>query len=329
MNPIGGYFEFELPEKTNNYHENALHFQSARGAFLALLQHTKPRCVWIPWYICHSMLEPPAMQGCLVKRYSISKDLMPTHLPELSENELFIYVNYFGLCTDQIDQLIKLGMGKNLVIDNSQAFYASPKREVVATIYSPRKHFGLPDGGLLSTSLPISPPKDQDQGSIERIRPLLIRLGDGAEAGYDAVKLARATLKGLPPLQMSTLTRKLLLHLDVENARQQRNSNFSVLHTSLAGKNLFPILFKDINGPLCYPFWSTTKGLYEWLIKNKIFAARYWPEIRGESDRESDLEFHLSQECIALPCDQRYHKTEMLYISSLIDEFFSTRQINF
>ena len=39
----------------------------------------------------------------------------------------------------------------NIIFDNSQAFYS--KQYGTAGIYSPRKFFGLPDGGILCTDL--------------------------------------------------------------------------------------------------------------------------------------------------------------------------------
>ena len=52
----GGYFELELPAAASDYHAGALRLQSARAALLLLLQQGKPSAVWLPWYLCQSML---------------------------------------------------------------------------------------------------------------------------------------------------------------------------------------------------------------------------------------------------------------------------------
>lgn len=53
---IGGYFSLELSNKrsSNSYQK----FQSSRAAFLAILIHAKPKKIWMPNYICDTMIAP-------------------------------------------------------------------------------------------------------------------------------------------------------------------------------------------------------------------------------------------------------------------------------
>ena len=56
MKEIGGYFELEL-NKNREYHKNALKLNSGRNALIFILMNLKPRKIYLPYYICDSVLE--------------------------------------------------------------------------------------------------------------------------------------------------------------------------------------------------------------------------------------------------------------------------------
>lgn len=57
MKEIGGYFELELPKKLE-YHRDLIKLNSGRNAFKYILEVIKPKKVYIPNYICNSIIEP-------------------------------------------------------------------------------------------------------------------------------------------------------------------------------------------------------------------------------------------------------------------------------
>jgi len=166
---IGGYFELELPAAASDYHAGALRLQSARAALLLLLQQGKPSAVWLPWYLCQSMLEPLQACGIAIRRYALDAQLQPAQLPPLASGEWLLYVNYFGLCDAAVERLLAHYPAGQLIIDQSQAFY-SPARPCLANIYSPRKFFGVPDGGYLSDLAPRLAARFREGGAL--LRPL-------------------------------------------------------------------------------------------------------------------------------------------------------------
>lgn len=91
-------FELALPPASGEYHTHGLRLQSARNALLALLQHGRPTAVWMPWYICDSMLEPLLACGIPVKHYALDSQLGIAGDIPLAAGEWLLYVNYFGLC---------------------------------------------------------------------------------------------------------------------------------------------------------------------------------------------------------------------------------------
>ena len=57
MSVIGGYFELEL-NRSGEYYPVAIDLNSARNALEYILRVKKPKRIYIPYYICSSVLEP-------------------------------------------------------------------------------------------------------------------------------------------------------------------------------------------------------------------------------------------------------------------------------
>ena len=320
---IGGYFELELPPGSGELYPNALRFQSARAAFLALLRAGRPRRIWMPWYNCETMLEPPAMAGVPVAHYRIDERFDIVDDIVLGEDEWLLAVNYFGIGEAALARTFARFGPERIVVDHSQALF-SPPPDCLATLYSPRKFFGIPDGGYLITQLEVPMPEEQDTGSIARFEPLIMRLDRGAEAGYEAIRAARATLRGQPPRRMSTLTQRLLEHIDYGSAQERRLRNYARYHRALGADNALPAPAEPAHAPLCYPFWNHRADLHAALAAQRIFVAKYWPNIRGASGTPGDLEYRLSTQCLALPCDQRYGDAEIESVIAALREAMSS-----
>jgi hypothetical protein len=317
---IGGYFELELPRGAGELYPAALKYQSARAAFASLLQHVRPRRIWMPWYNCDTMLEAPETAGVAVRRYGLDSDLYPEGLDALAPDDCLLYVNYFGVCGRQVSRLLREFAHERVIIDHSQAFYAPPP-DCLGTLYSPRKFFGVPDGGYLLTRIQVQPPPERDTQSFERLEPLMVRFSEGPEAGYGAIQKARISLKGQSPKAMSALTEAMLHSIDYPRALLRRNENFMMLHTALGSRNRFPIPADIPDGPMCYPFFGEITHLHAWLIQHRVFVGHYWPGVRGPLNRDDELEQRLSQQCVPLPCDQRYGSADMERIIAQIDAF--------
>jgi hypothetical protein len=299
---IGGYFALELPLNSGEYHRTALRFQSARAAFLALLREGRPSTVWMPWYICECTTEPLAMCGIPVRRYALDKDLRILSA-EPEPNDWLLYVNYFGLCGRHAAETLERFDRNRVIIDSTQAFFAEPA-DCLATIYSPRKFFGVPDGGYLVTNLNVREPDEIDNGSIGRSQHLFQRLGDAPEPGYADFVTAEASLSKQEPKRMSLFTQTLLSRIQYAEIRAQRVANFTYLHERLVEKNSFPIFLSNNDVPLCYPYFGDNSFLRYELRSHRIYTPVYWPEL-AQSTVVPDFEAKLAQQTVFLPCDQR------------------------
>jgi hypothetical protein len=315
---IGGYFGLELPRGSGHFHPHASRFQSARAAFLALLLAHRPSRVWMPWFACDSILEPLRMSGVPIARYALGADFTVGDQVALQPGEWLLVVNYFGIHDDAVAQVLRHFPSEQVIVDNAQAWYSRP-RPCLATLYSPRKFFGVPDGGYLVTDLRIPEPCIEDSGSRERFTHLLARLAAGAEAGYDAFVAAERGLAEQPPYRMSQLTAALLGSIDYEAAAHRRLQNFTLLHAALARGNMLDLHLSEGAVPMCYPYRPRRAGLREKLRAARIYVATYWPEVLAAASQAPEADRALAQEILPIPCDQRYDTGDMARVLAVID----------
>ena len=306
MNTIGGYFELEL-RKGEHYHKNAIQLNTARNCFEYLLRSRNYSKVYIPYYTCEVMLEPIQELKVGYEYYHVNERLEPAFLPKLTANEAFLYTNYFGLKQKCVKKLA-LVFGKQLIVDNAQAFYAEPLKGV-DTFYSARKYFGVPDGAYLYSDKSLQQEFGQDY-SFERMSHLLKRIDLGAEAGYLDFKKDDEALGNQEIKRMSKLTEAILCGVDYEAAKSKRRENYKKLDEALGGTNRIHLDMDEESVPMVYPYLTDDGLLKKKLIESKIFVATYWPNV-GRWATEDMLERRLMDNLIPIPCDQRYDRKEM------------------
>ena len=314
---IGGYFDLELPrDNSSHMYDKAIYYQSARAAFRSLLQARKPKKVWLPKYICDAMLSPLIDEGIEYSWYDLDENLNVVESIVLEDDEWLLYVNYFGVCQRQVDDLLSRFPVKQIVFDFSQAFFDIPKSEALATIYSPRKFFGVPDGGLLVTDIDVMLPSQQDDDSLLRMTHLLKRLYVKPEAGYSSYLSSEESLGESEPKQMSGLTRRLLGTIDFEKVRKKRIDNFNYLHNRLKDINLFNLDDSKVISPLCYPFITTNMNLRKKLIENRVFVPTYWNDALDRVD--NNWATKMIHNLLPVPLDQRYDLDDMNNLARLL-----------
>lgn len=314
--PIGGYFELELPAIRELPHARLQCFQSARVAFLALLRAGRPSKVWMPRYICNAMLTPLEKACIEYVWYDLTDELEVDPNVRLETGDWLLYVNYFGVCGAKVDALLQRFSPAQIVLDYSQSFFTPPYAQALATIYSPRKFFGVPDGGILYSEIPISQPEELDITSFTRMEHLIRRLGESPEAGYAAYQQAEESLDDLDPRVMSKLSKNILSSVNFEYVRWVRNENFKTLHDLLGdgGGLLAGMGTNDV--PLCYPYVTQDAGLRQRLIRNRVYLATYWNDALDRLG--DDKAERLVRRMLPLPIDQRYRSNDMRRIFDII-----------
>jgi hypothetical protein len=315
--PIGGFFELENSAGDTVFNRTgAILLNSGRSCFEYILKSVKPNRVYFPKYTCDVMLEPLSRQGIDYVFYELDERLELAKEISLKDDEMLVYTNYFGV-KDGYSKKMIADYGNQLVLDCAQAFYFEPTQGS-NSFSSPRKFFGLPDGGILYTYKLLDEDIAVDTSSTERMSHLYKRSELGPEAAYADFKTNDAALSSKPMLGMSELTRRILGSIDFEAAKKIRHTNFKYLHKSLGARNKLE-LETDNACPMVYPFMSDDEGLKQKLIAQKIFVPTYWPNV-FEWAKPEEIEYQIARSIIPLPIDQRYDDSDMKRIVEAISE---------
>lgn len=303
---IGGYFQLEL-QQGDFIHSDGVLLNTARNCFEYILRVREPKHVYIPKFICDVMTQPLEKLKISYSFYQIDENLEIAQELEITEDQLLLYVNYFGIKDNYSKKLIEKYKEK-LTLDCSQAFYFEPNQSS-HVIYSPRKFFGVSDGGILYTDKLLDDKFETDI-SFSRSTHLLKRIDLGAEAAYDSFNADEENLNNQPIKLMSNLTKNILASIDFHDAKVKRKENFEFLHNKLKNSNLISIKIGELDCPMVYPYKTTSKNLRKLLIENKIFVAKYWPNVIDWSD-DNETEYKFAECTLPLPIDQRYGKKDM------------------
>ena len=322
---IGGYFELHVEPK-QDLPFDGLYFNSGRSALEYYLLSSNIREIWLPEYICPVLISVIKRVGVELKWYQIDEQLNPLIDTRIfkSKNISVLIVNYFGIRSDLLKKYYRYRSW--IIWDLAQAFYCKLPSGCVG-FYSPRKFFGIPDGGVLFGSgfknlamldLPRSTASD-------KILHLIKRLDMGAASGYGDFKKARKLIGNEGMRLMSKLALILMQSIDYAKVSRQRLNNYELLHKSLKTINKLILLDTLKEAPLVYPLMLESDKairLREHLIKKNIFIATYWPF--QKKDNFSLRSHALSNSILPLPLDQRYGYEQMKKITISIDEFFNS-----
>lgn len=314
--PIGGYLPLEI-SRGRAFHPDALALASARNCIEYILQAKGYKAAYLPHYCCGALVEPFKSQGIEIRYYHIVDSFAPTSLPELSPDEVFLYVNYFGINTRNAREIAQR-YGEQTIIDNSQAFFAA-HIPGVDTVYSARKFFGMADGAylytdrLLDAELPID-------SSYNRMSHLLKRVDLGAEAGYADFSANEDFLCHRGVMRMSRLTYLILSGVDYTDVAKRRRENFQFLHKSLGPVNKLSVNLEENEVPLAYPFMTDDPCLRAKLIEQKIFVPQYW-KFCDSAAEQTPFEAGLRSNMCALPLSQDCDLDDMQIIINTINNF--------
>lgn len=149
MKEIGGYIEldnYSLPMM----HEEGLKLNCGRNCLRYLIRAKNIKKIALPYFFCDSVINVCLEEKIEVIYYNINEYFYPHEI--VIDDETWLYlVNFYGqLSIEYIKELSKIYSNK-LIIDNAQAYFELPVKNV-DTIYTCRKFFGVPDGGILFTN---------------------------------------------------------------------------------------------------------------------------------------------------------------------------------
>ena len=314
MRPIGGYFSLELPLR-EEYHKDALRLNTGRNCLEYILRARGYKKVYVPYYTCEVVMEPIKKLDISYEFYYVDIHLEIRDSFTLEQDEALLYTNYYGLKQRYVEYLAQK-VGSRLIVDNTQAFYAKPLPGI-DTFYTCRKFFGVADGAYLYCDAVLDEEIEQDY-SYDRMAHLLKRVDLSAEEGYADFRRVDDGLDNQPIRKMSKLTQRMMQSIDYEAIAKKRKKNYLMLHETLGGENNLELPLELDAVPMVYPYLTPVKGLRERLIENKVFVARYWPNVLDWT-LQNDLEYKLSNQMTPLPIDQRYDEVEINRIIEILN----------
>lgn len=314
---IGGFLELE------HYHGKMLHegakaLNCGRNALAYLIKAKKIEKLALPYLICSSITDLCKKLKVQVRFYHINEHFLPEEA-DLEEDEWLYLVDFYGQLSEQ--NIRKLCMTyRKVIVDYAHAYFKMPLSGV-DSLYTCRKFFGVPDGAFLYTDASLEETIQQDE-SFERMRFLLGRY-ERTAAEFYGESVANNEFFALAPIcQMSKLTENLLRAIDYTGVKDARTANFDYLDRRLGDRNLLRLHATE--GAFAYPL-LLGKGAQEVrkkLIFHKIYVPTLWPNVLEELT-ETMYEYQLARNILPLPCDQRYGKEEMEYVSRLVLDILS------
>lgn len=317
---IGGYFELADKDcESAGMPVDGVALNTCRNALeYIILQLQDAKRIFVPFYTCEAVIEPLKRLPVEYEFYHINEQLEIADELSLGEGDYLIANNYFGIKDVYIAELVDKYGGK-LIVDNAQAFFA-PVLPNIKAAYSTRKYVGVADGGF-AVGVSVTHAADyEEDNSLDHDSHLYTRKEKGAEAGFKDYQSNESKLDNQPIRRMSSQTREILSHIDYDAIIEKRRQNYLFLCEALNKRNKLQLPSIDsFTCPMVYPFMTDDESLRGRLIQNKVFVARYWPNVL-EWCGEEEIEYKLATQIIPLPIDHRYSIEDMARVIEIIDE---------
>ena len=319
LKPIGGFFELELSRGNSIYHKTAIPLTNGRACINLILKKTKPHKIYIPFYTCDAIIEPITINKVDFEYYPIDEKLNPLSLPNLSDNEYFLYINYFGMKNSTVTFLIDK-YGENLIVDNTHDFFNLGFKGLWS-FTSARKYFGVPDGAYLYA--PIKIKEKFDRVKEISISHLVNRLAGNQSLAYKQF-LEHEQSFNSKILSISKISELLLSNINYKVVKRKRRDNFLFISRFLDKYNTLQLKGIEKENPFCYPFLPENYIDKSLLYKNNFFIPSYWLDTLQRNKDGFLIEKKLSKNLLPLPIDHRYNKSDLKklidFLTKLIKE---------
>lgn len=307
-NEIGGYIEFEYYHG-KEYHSDAIHLNCARNCLAYLIKVNNIKKIFIPYFLCSSVVEVCHKYNVEVEYYHIDEDFYPIIPSADFSKDWFYLVNYYGQITNK--QIIHYSkIIKKLIVDNVQAFFQLPVQHI-PTIYTCRKFFGVTDGAYLYSDKYLNEALETDI-SFERMEFLFGRFERTASEFYGLYSENNKLFQTEDIKMMSLLTNNLMKSFEYKMIKNIRTRNFNFYEKQF--KNINKLRIKSNIGAFAYPLLiDNGEEIRKKLQKEKIYIPTLWPDV-FDVCVETNLEYNFAKNILPLPVDQRYDIIDIMYL---------------
>lgn len=305
-------------------------YVNARSAIWDVIRQLQPTRAWLPTFLCPVLLSTvPDVSRIEFYCPGSRLDFGTTEwISAVQPDDLVVIIDYFGWNNGRhvIARLKK--RGACTIVDRSQC-WPFPSTELAGdyVVYSPRKHVGVPDGGILLTaakrerpqSSPCSSPVGWFATALNAsLGRALFDRGDSSRAWYEAFQKAEAAMP-LGAYAASDVTNAILELApddEVQGRAVKRRANYLLLAQRLSSLALFQDLPDDVI-PLGFPIVVENRDqLQQAFFSEHIYPAVHW-RLEGMVSTQHEVAHRLSQRILTLPCDDRCNLSDLARIAEI------------
>lgn len=341
---IGGMFglpETVEPKVAIDLHQwkflddSNLFLANGRSGIMVLIDRLAPASVWMPSYLCPTMIEAVDQKKTNLRFYEVDYNLHISStdwVDQIQTDDLVVLIDYFGFpLSSKVAGLVK-EQGGYVLEDACQALFSDHTgRYSDFVLFSPRKTIGVPDGGILASCCNVGFDDVELKPALSswwlKMLEATINRREFDQYGGERCwyQLFQETNVTAPCgyFSMSDLSKSLLLNcFDYSQIAQQRIENYSMLLHGLKHIALFDDLPKG-TVPIGFPVRHKQRDcIRESLFQKQIYPPVHWA-IEGLVPEKFCESHRLADDIMTLLCDQRYFIAEMRNIISIIVEMLN------
>jgi dTDP-4-amino-4,6-dideoxygalactose transaminase len=289
-------------------------YANGRSALAALLRRHGRSRVWLPAYACASLAEG-AQAAADVRFYPLSADLEladDAWTAAVTAQDAIVVVDYFGRPPGPRWRELEARHRPPLWIeDRAQALDTGAEPFGDAILFSPRKLFGVGDGGLLFSHLDLPAPTHPGDDGLWRPQDAraLDPAGDRPQLWRPSFQAREAAMR-VGTSAASGRTLAALGAIAPRPAAERRRANWRRLAEALPEYALWPEQ-APLFAPLAFPILAADAATaVQALAAERIWAPRHWADPPSDPAEFADAHW-LAARCVSLPIDQRYGEAEM------------------
>lgn len=327
---IGGMFGWQEYKggKDRRYsflNKNNTFLFNARSAIFSIIDTLNLNQVWLPDYLCETILDAVNKTKTKINFYKINSHLKIENLDwvnNVERNDFVILIEYFGFPVNK-KVIERIKSQKALVlIDAAQSLLSENNRyNCDFVVYSPRKTIGTPAGAIIKTNnneylsniiLKSVPNKNLSFIYSAFKKRTLFDINRSIE-WFSDYKLSEKN-QVIGNFKIDDFSLSILEHgIDYKFVKKRRRDNFSYLLKELASFAIFKELPREVI-PLGFPILVKNRTeILNLLYKNNIFVPIHWPVTINRPHNKL-----LKNNEITLICDQRNNIKDLEQMVKLI-----------
>jgi hypothetical protein len=304
-------------------------FPNSRSALSYVVDKISAGRVWYPAYTCGTSVVTNQPNFYPICEDSLTPDI-DFLASNLSPGDVVVAIDYFGRSPDPT--FISFVKSQPSIIWVQDCAQSVSPRVLWGTfqIFSPRKLFGVADGGVLTFSPEIStsdlPPFPQftslaPPGLMPRILRK-IELRYAMDLGSYEEYVNSESVIAVQSAGISPLTYRQLRGINMASVVRSRVANHNVLSQALSDHSFFK---NEISDWVPFGFAMKTESkesLIRRLFSRGVYPASHWSNLPSPKDAFEGLHV-LAEAEITLPCDQRYSEEDMERLAKIVLEELS------